>query len=104
MNLLAPRYAWVMLGEHTFAVGKPERGSERPDGQTFCHELPFVGVTREPFRRCDRAGYRHDILDTHKSQAVPIVDVVKRFRMLDIEGAVDQGPIDILAPLARNTS
>src|SRR5687767_4478679 len=104
MNLRTDRrYAWVVLGEHTFRVGQPERGSRRPDWKVFCHKLPFVVVTREPFWRCGRASYRHDIFHTHKSQAVPFRDVVKCFRMLDIEVTVDQGPIHVLKPLAWHT-
>src|SRR5687767_137721 len=96
-------YAWVVLFEHTFGVGQPEPDSQRPDGQVFRHKLPFVGVAREPFRRCGSASNRHDVLDTHKSQAVPFFDVVECFRMLDIEVAVDDGPIHVLESFARHT-
>src|SRR5687767_16022686 len=78
-------YARVVLLEHALLVGKPDRSSQGPDGQTLRHELPFVGVTGEPFRRCGCASYRHDILDTNKSEAVLSFDVVKCFGMLDIE-------------------
>ena len=104
MNLWTEgRYSWIVLGEHTFRVVHPERGSQRPDGQAFGHKLPFVVVTREPFRRCGRASYRHHILHTYKSEAVPFRDVVKCFRMLDIEVTVNQGPIHVLKSLARHT-
>src|SRR5918996_348912 len=101
MNLLAGRYVWVVLGEHAFRVRQPERGSRRPDGKAFCLKLPFVVVARETFRRCGRASYRHDILHTHKSQAVSFRDVVKCFRMLNVEVTVDEGPVDVLTPLTR---
>src|SRR5215216_6278488 len=103
MNLLAGRYIGVVLGEHTFRVRQPERGSRRPDGKAFCLKLPFVVVARKSFRRCSRASYGHDILHTYKSQAISFGDIVKRFRMLDIKVAIDQGPVHVLTSLAGHT-
>ena len=96
-------YARIVLLEHALLVGKPDRSSQGPDGQTLRHELPFVGVTGEPFRRCGCASYRHDILDTNKSEAVLSFDVVKCFGMLDIEITVNDGPIHILEALDRKS-
>ena len=77
----------------------------RPDGKAFCLKLPFVGVTREPFRWGGRASYRDDILHAHESQAtVPFRNVMKCFRMLDIKVTVNQRPIHVLQPLTRHTS
>src|SRR5688500_14152526 len=93
-------YAWVVLFEHTFGVGQPEPDSQRPDGQVFRHKLPFDGIAREPFWRCGSASNRHDVLDSPQTPAVTYFILLEAFRMLDIEVAIDDGPVHVLESLA----
>src|SRR5439155_2804845 len=79
------------FGEDAVRVAHPDPCVQRPDRESFGHELPFIGVAAEALGFfCGGASDEDGVLHTNEPQTVSGLNVVERLRLRRIEITVDE--------------